>query len=185
MFGFAARRTLSSLPVFFGASVVLFLLLYVLPGDPSTFVPGDSASPEQLAALRAAMGLDQPVLAQYFGWLLRLVRGDLGVSLVNGLPVTELIGQRLPVAAELTLGARLVALALGVSRDPAGCHGPCSQRGGRCCTKAFRSAGFRSNQYVVTQRPANHRQRGSAHPRQTGPSDRAVPAPSRRPATIC
>jgi peptide/nickel transport system permease protein len=112
---FIARRVLLTVPVFFGASLALFVLLYVLPGDPSAFVLGDAAGPEQLAALRAKMGLDQPVLLQYLNWLGRLVSGDLGTSLVNGLPVAQLLWQRLPVAAELTIGSSLIGIVLGVA----------------------------------------------------------------------
>jgi len=112
---FVARRVMVAMPVFLGASLALFVLLYVLPGDPSAFVLGDSASPERLAALRTEMGLDQPVLLQYVNWLLRLARGDLGNSLVNGLPVAQLLAQRLPVAAELTFGASLIGVVLGIA----------------------------------------------------------------------
>ncbi len=113
MIAFIVRRILLSLPVFFGASVALFVLLYVLPGNPAAFVLGDSATPAALAAARHTMGLDQPVVLQYLAWLARLFHGDLGNSMVNGFPVALLIGQRLPVAIELTLGAVLVSLVLG------------------------------------------------------------------------
>jgi peptide/nickel transport system permease protein len=115
--GFIARRFLLALPVLFGASLASFALLYILPGDPASFVLGDSATPAQLAALRHRLDLDQPVPVQYLLWLGRLARGDLGESLVSGYPVARLIGQRLPVAIELTLGALFVALLIGV---PAG-----------------------------------------------------------------
>jgi peptide/nickel transport system permease protein len=115
--GFIVRRFLLALPVLFGASLALFALLYILPGDPASFVLGDSATPTQLAALRHRLDLDQPVPVQYLLWLGRLARGDLGESLVSGYPVARLIGQRLPVAIELTLGALCVALLIGV---PAG-----------------------------------------------------------------
>ena len=117
MGSFIVRRILLALPVLAGASVALFALLYVLPGDPAAFVLGDSATPQQLAAFRHTMGLDQPIVLQYLGWLGRLLRGDLGNSLVNGLPVAQLLAQRLPVAMELTIGAVLVSLAIGA---PAG-----------------------------------------------------------------
>lgn len=117
MVSFIVRRFLLALPVLFGASLALFALLYVLPGDPALFVLGDSATPAQLAALRHHLDLDQPVPLQYLLWLGRLVRGNLGESLVSGYPVTHLISQRLPVAVELTLGALFVALLIGV---PAG-----------------------------------------------------------------
>jgi peptide/nickel transport system permease protein len=114
---FIVRRLLLALPVLFGASLALFALLYVLPGDPASFVLGDSATPAQLAALRHRLDLDQAVPVQYLLWLGRLLRGNLGESLVSGYPVARLIGQRLPVAIELTLGALFVALLIGV---PAG-----------------------------------------------------------------
>jgi peptide/nickel transport system permease protein len=113
MIAFIVRRILLSLPVFIGASLALFVLLYVLPGDPAAFVLGDSATPEQLASLRHTLGLDRPVAVQYFLWLGRLLDGDLGSSLVNGYPVALLIAQRLPVAIELTIGAVIVSVVLG------------------------------------------------------------------------
>ncbi|MFI4981288.1 MAG: ABC transporter permease [Nevskiales bacterium] len=113
MISFVIRRILLSIPVFIGASLALFALLYVLPGDPVAFVLGDSATPEQLATLRHSLGLDRPVVLQYFLWLGRLLDGDLGTSLVNGYPVSLLIAQRLPVAIELTIGAVAVSLLLG------------------------------------------------------------------------
>ena len=113
MISFIVRRVLLSVPVFVGASLALFVLLYVLPGDPAAFVLGDSATPEQLAVLRHSLGLDRPVVLQYFLWLGRLLHGDLGTSLVNGYPVALLIGQRLPVAIELTVGAVIVSVVLG------------------------------------------------------------------------
>ena len=77
MVSFVLRRFLLALPVLFGASLALFALLYVLPGDPASFVLGDSATPAQLAALRHRLDLDQPVPVQYVLWLARLMRGDL------------------------------------------------------------------------------------------------------------
>jgi peptide/nickel transport system permease protein len=113
VWAFIARRILVALPVLFGASVALFVLLYVLPGDPAAFVLGDSATPAQLAALRHALHLDQPVLLQYLLWLRSLLQGDLGTSLVNNYPVGRLIAQRLPVAIQLTFGSLLVGCVLG------------------------------------------------------------------------
>ncbi len=113
MWVFIGRRVLVSIPVFFGASVALFVLLYVLPGDPAVFVLGDSATPAQLAAFRHTLHLDQPVMLQYLFWLSRLLHGDLGKSLVSGYPVARLIAQRLPVALELTAGAVVIGCGLG------------------------------------------------------------------------
>jgi peptide/nickel transport system permease protein len=112
---FIARRLLIALPVLFGASVALFVLLYVLPGDPAAFVLGDSATPVQLAALRHKLHLDEPVALQYVQWLGSLLHGDLGTSLVNNYPVARLIGQRLPVALQLTSGSLLIGCTLGAA----------------------------------------------------------------------
>ncbi len=87
---FVLRRILLSVPVFIGASIALFALLYVLPGDPASFVLGDNATADQLVAFRQKLGLDRPVAVQYVLWLGGLLRGDLGRSLVNGYPVARL-----------------------------------------------------------------------------------------------
>ena len=113
MWGFVVRRCLVSIPVLISASIALFVVLYVLPGDPAAFVLGDSATPVQLAALRHTLGLDRPMLLQYLFWVGNLLRGNLGDSLVNGYPVARLIAQRLPVALQLTVGAMLVGCVLG------------------------------------------------------------------------
>lgn len=113
MLSFVLRRILLSVPVFIGASVALFALLYVLPGDAAAFVLGDNATPDQLAAFRHTLGLDRPIYLQYLLWLGGLLQGNLGTSLVNGYSVARLIGQRLPVAFELTLGAVFVSVSLG------------------------------------------------------------------------
>ncbi len=93
MWTFVARRILISVPVLLSASIVLFVVLYILPGDPAAFVLGDSAAPAQIVAFRHTLGLDRPVLLQYLFWLGGLLRGDLGDSLVNGYPVARLIAR--------------------------------------------------------------------------------------------
>jgi peptide/nickel transport system permease protein len=113
VWAFIVRRVLVAVPVLFGASVALFVLLYVLPGDPAAFVLGDSATPAQLAALRHTLHLDQPVLLQYVLWLRSLLQGNFGTSLVNNYPVGRLIAQRLPVAIQLTFGSLLIGCMLG------------------------------------------------------------------------
>jgi peptide/nickel transport system permease protein len=113
VWAFIGRRILVAVPVLFGASIALFLLLYVLPGDPAAFVLGDSATPIELATLRHTLRLDQPVPLQYLFWLGSLLRGNLGNSLVNGYPVSRLIAQRLPVALQLTAGALMIGCVLG------------------------------------------------------------------------
>lgn len=111
-------RLLLALPVLFGISVVVFLLIQMIPGDVVSVLLGMRMSPEAAAALRRMFGLDQPLIVQYARWAAALLRGDLGHSLRTGLPVSYLLASRLVVSAELAgLGlflAVLVGMPLGV-----------------------------------------------------------------------
>jgi len=91
-----ARRIALALLSLLAVSVVVFAITAVLPGDAAQEQLGQEATPEALAALRAQMGLDVPAPQRYVRWLGGLVRGNLGVSSATQLPVTELIGSRLP-----------------------------------------------------------------------------------------
>ncbi|MGX9416755.1 ABC transporter permease [Vibrio sp. RC27] len=99
-------------------SFVIFLVMEAVPGDPAEIILGMSAEPDTLAALRAQLGLDQPLLARYFIWLTGLLQGDLGNSYTYSTAVSELIGERLAVTLPLTLIAVvlsvLISLPLGV-----------------------------------------------------------------------
>jgi peptide/nickel transport system permease protein len=109
-------RTLSILPTLVGVSVAVFLLIRLIPGTIVEQMIGTEGtySPETSRALRAFFGLDQPIHVQYLRWVGQIVRGHLGTSWRTGLPVFEMIWSRLGVTAELTGGAMLVALAVGV-----------------------------------------------------------------------
>ena len=96
-------------------AVGVFLLLRVTPGDPVLTIVGTGATPEQIAEIRAALGLDRPVHVQLIQWLIGASRGDLGTSIVQGRSVTELIVQRLPATFELALLALVLAVLVGVS----------------------------------------------------------------------
>jgi peptide/nickel transport system permease protein len=98
------------IPVLAIASVAVWLLIYLIPGDPALALLGPDVTPEQLARARARMGLDQPWPVQYGLWLGRVVQGDLGVSYLNGLPVRTMLAQRIPVTLQLTVASLLVAL---------------------------------------------------------------------------
>ena len=93
------------------ASVVVFLLLRLIPGDPATTIAGPNARPEQLAAVREAFGLERPLLVQYGIWLRNVVRGDLGTSFVSRQQVRSLIWDRLPATAVLAAAAVVLAVA--------------------------------------------------------------------------
>lgn len=102
----------------FIVSVVVFAITNLLPGDAAEESLGQAATPETVAALRAQFGLDQPAPVRYVRWLSHIVRGDAGVSLVSGQPITEMIGKRLPNSLVLAGATALVsvplALALGI-----------------------------------------------------------------------
>ena len=116
MRGYFLRRLLALLPTLLGVSVLTFLFLRLIPGDAIAVRLGTSTvlSPAQLAELRAYFGLDRALPLQYLGWLGALVRGDAGYSIRTGQPVIAEIAARLPVTAELAVGAALIAVLLGL-----------------------------------------------------------------------
>lgn len=118
MTGYILRRILMMIPVAFFASIILFALLKMTPGDPVRIQLGEQVTPENEAALRRELGLDDPVPVQYARWLSRVVQGDFGRSLRNSAPVMEEITDRLPATMQLGLAALalsvVVAVPLGV-----------------------------------------------------------------------
>src|SRR5215207_4349131 len=110
MWAYAVRRLLQMALLLFLSSVVVFLLLRLIPGDPAVVIGGPNARPEQLKRLRSELGLTQPLPVQYAIWAGRVVRGDLGTSFVSGFPVGQLILMRVPATAQLAAGALLIAL---------------------------------------------------------------------------
>lgn len=114
MLAFVSRRLLATLPVLAMVAVVVFAILRLSPGDPAIIMAGDGATPERIEQIRQAMGLDQPLLKQFVIWGGKLLRGDLGASLMSGLPVTELIGQRLEPSLSLALLTLLFTLAVAI-----------------------------------------------------------------------
>ncbi|MGN9809151.1 ABC transporter permease [Micromonospora sp. BQ11] len=117
MTGYLVRRVAQLVPVLAVVSVVLFLLLRLLPGDPTTEILGQEASAADRAALRADLGLDAPLWRQFVDWIGGVLTGDLGRSWLTDEPVATVIVDRLPATVELGLIALLLAVALGI---PAG-----------------------------------------------------------------
>jgi ABC-type dipeptide/oligopeptide/nickel transport system permease component len=115
---YVARRVLLTLPVLLGVATLVFSLIHLVPGDPAEVMLGEGAAPQDVADLRAKLGLDRPLATQYGAFLRGAVTGDLGLSFRTGQPVTEMIAERMPATAELGLAsmaiAILVALPLGV-----------------------------------------------------------------------
>jgi len=118
MLRYAVVRLFHLLPVLLLASVAVWLLIYLIPGDPALALLGPDVTPEQLQRARQRMGLDRPWPVQYALWLGRVAEGDLGVSYLNGLPVRTMLAQRVPVTLQLTVAslgvALLIATPLGI-----------------------------------------------------------------------
>ena len=114
MLGFVARRLLYLVPVLVAVSLLTFLIASLLPGDLAYVILGDQATPEKVAALRADMGLDQPIWWRYLSWLGNVLQGDFGRSFRTGQTVLQAVAERLPVSIELMLLAQLGALAIGI-----------------------------------------------------------------------
>src|SRR3989441_442326 len=108
------RRLVATIPVMGVVAIAVFALLHVTPGDPAVIIAGDYATSEDIAKIRAKLGLDPPFLTQVGIWLSRIVRGDLGTSICSGLPVATLIGQRAEATIALTLFAMVISVSLAV-----------------------------------------------------------------------
>jgi peptide/nickel transport system permease protein len=114
MVSFIVRRLLALVPVLLLVLLMVFALVRIIPGDPAVTLLGPGATDQQIAALRAQMHLDQPVVLQFVDYLWGVVHGDLGASLKSGAPVTSEILARLPATIELTLCATLIAIIGGI-----------------------------------------------------------------------
>ncbi len=110
MTGTIVRRLLSMLPVMAIVAITVFLLLHLAPGDPAAIIAGDNATPQNIAEIRAKLGLDQPIWKQFLVWVLALLHGDIGTSIFWGDSVFTLIGQR----AEPTVSLAFTTLAVAV-----------------------------------------------------------------------
>lgn len=114
MLGYLFRRTLAAIPVMLLVAVAVFSLLELSPGDPAELIAGDTATPEQIAAIREALLLDQPLVPRFVAWLSAILHGDLGVSLFSRVPITTLIAQRLEPTLMLTLTTLILVVLISV-----------------------------------------------------------------------
>ncbi len=108
------RRLAVGALVTLGVVTLTFLLLHLAPGDPAVHLAGPAATPDQVAATRTALGLDQPLPARFAHWLGRAVRGDWGHSLATGRPVTAMLGEAWPATAILVLLSLILSYLLGI-----------------------------------------------------------------------
>jgi peptide/nickel transport system permease protein len=111
---YVVRRLLITIPVVLAMSIFVFLLIRMVPGDPVRTMLGFRATDENVATIRAQLGLDQPLLDQYLSWAGALLRLDFGQDFVSKVPLGELLSQRLPVTLELTILAMTLALLAGI-----------------------------------------------------------------------
>ncbi|MDP9729478.1 ABC transporter permease [Alicyclobacillus tolerans] len=107
---YIVRRVLTAIPVLWIVSIIVFLLIHLIPGNPAQVILGQDATPTAIAALTAQLGLNKPLPIQYIQWLGQVLQGNLGKSLLDGESVNHLIMQRLPVTVELAVCTILVAL---------------------------------------------------------------------------
>lgn len=114
MIGYLLRRLALVVPILLGVTLVVFLAIRLVPGDPARVMLGERANPTTLAEVRAELGLDRPLPVQFGTYLVHLARGDLGRSIATGEPVGQLIAERFPATVELGLAAMLIACAVGV-----------------------------------------------------------------------
>jgi peptide/nickel transport system permease protein len=114
MFSFLIRRIAIVIPTIVLASMIIFGLQQLLPGDPALAIAGEERDPQAIASIRAAYHLDRPIPVRYAYWISDVLRGDLGESIRIQKPVGELVLEKLPVTLELACLAMLIALGIGV-----------------------------------------------------------------------
>ena len=114
MGGHLGQRLISLLLTLFIATVVVFVVLNIVPGDPASYMMGLNADPQALTQLRNELGLDQPAWQRYLAWLGQLLQGDLGISYTYRVPVAELIAERLSVSLPLTIIATALSLVIAL-----------------------------------------------------------------------
>ena len=111
---YVIRRLIQSVGLVFGVSIVVFTLVRLIPGDPARFMLSESASPEQVAAMRSQLGLDRPIPVQYLVFLGQALRGDLGTSLFYGEPTVSVLLSHLPPTLLLASAALTFAISVAI-----------------------------------------------------------------------
>jgi peptide/nickel transport system permease protein len=118
MLAYVARRIVATVPVMAVVALFVFSLLYIAPGDPAAVIAGDQATPQDVERIRETLGLDRPFLVRFGEWVWNLLHGDFGTSIFTGLPVTNLITQRieptLSLMAVTLIFAVIIAVPVGV-----------------------------------------------------------------------
>jgi peptide/nickel transport system permease protein len=115
MLSYIIRRLLGVIPVMLVVGIFVFSLLHLAPGDPAAIIAGDNATAENIARIRANLGLDRPLIEQFATWGWATLHGDLGVSMFSGIPVTTLVQQRMGPTFSLTITTLIIAVSIAVT----------------------------------------------------------------------
>ena len=115
MAGYIIRRLILLLPILFGVSLAVFLVMHLFTVDPAEIILGQHATPEQVAVVREELGLNKPVYVQFWDYISRTAHGDLGQSVITKTSITEELMKRFSATAELAVSAILIASLLGIS----------------------------------------------------------------------
>lgn len=111
---YAIKRFLTIVPVLLGISLIVFSFIHLIPGDPAVAMLGERATPQRVAEVRAQLGLDRPLYAQYAIYVGKILHGDFGASILRGDPVLWDLLRRFPATVELATSAILIAIVVGV-----------------------------------------------------------------------
>ncbi|MCY9669974.1 ABC transporter permease [Paenibacillus alginolyticus] len=114
MFGYILKRLLQMIPTLIGVSILSFILIHAVPGDPARMMAGQQASEKDVEMMRDRLGLNQPLYQQYGNYVAHLVQGDLGKSIRSNRPVMEEIKTRFPITIKLTVFAVLLMIVFGL-----------------------------------------------------------------------
>lgn len=114
MFSYAVKRIISIVPILLSVSFLVFLIVYLIPGDPAVKILGQAATPENVAALRNELGLDKPFIVQYGLWLLNMITGDMGTSISMRIPVKDVLVPKMVNTLILTAGSLVICVFGGV-----------------------------------------------------------------------
>ena len=114
MVGYIVQRILAAIPVMGIVALFVFLLLRLTPGDPAAIIAGDTATPQQLEAIRDSLGLNDPLFVQFFSWIGQLLQGDFGTSILSGQPVIDLITDRMEPTISLALTTIILSVVIAV-----------------------------------------------------------------------
>ena len=114
MLRYLVYRVASIVPVLLGVSVVVFLMMKLVPGDPAEAILGPAATTEKIEMVRRSLGLDKPFYIQYFRWLWKVVQGDFGSSIAVNVPVAQLVWPKFWNTVLLAAGSLVVCVAVGL-----------------------------------------------------------------------